>query len=156
MLNITPCLWFDDKALEAARFYTSILPNSKIQTITHYGENAPRPKDMVLTVTFQLDGQDFMALNGGPEFTFSPAISFVVKCHSQDELDRYWSQLSADPSKEQCGWLQDKYGMSWQIVPTILEELMTDQDATRKARVMAALMAMRKLDIAALQRAHAG
>lgn len=156
MKRITPCLWFDDKAEEAARFYTSILPNSKIRTITRYGEGAPRPKDMVMTVLFELDGQDFLALNGGPEFTFSPAISFMVACASQDEIDRYWNKLSADPSKEQCGWLQDKYGMSWQIVPTILEELMSDKDPARKARVMAALMPMHKIDIAALQRAHAG
>ena len=156
MQRITPCLWFDDKAEEAARFYTSILPNSKIRTITRYGDGAPRPKDMVMTVLFELDGQDFLALNGGPEFTFSPAISFMVPCASQDEIDRYWAKLSADPSKEQCGWLQDKYGMSWQIVPTMLDELMSDNDPERKARVMAALMPMHKIDIAALQRAHAG
>ncbi|HET7502115.1 MAG TPA: VOC family protein [Kofleriaceae bacterium] len=156
MQKISPCLWFDDKAEEAARFYTSIIPGSKMGTVTYYGESGPRPKGTVLAVTFQLNGQDFMALNGGPDFTFSPAISLVVKCESQEEIDRYWEKLSADKAAEQCGWLKDKYGVSWQIVPAILERLISDPDPAKSDRVMAAVMKMRKLDIAELKRAHAG
>lgn len=156
MQRITPCLWFDGKAEDAARFYTSILPNSKIVAITHYGSAGPRPKGTVMTVLFQLNGQEFMALNGGPEFSFSPAVSFMVKCESQDEIDRYWDKLSADKSQEQCGWLKDKFGMSWQIVPAILDRLTTDSDPAKVDRVMAAIMKMKKLDIAELKRAHGG
>jgi predicted 3-demethylubiquinone-9 3-methyltransferase (glyoxalase superfamily) len=156
MQPITPCLWFDDKAEEAARFYTSILPGSKVGLVTHYGSSGPRPKGTVMTVTFTLNGQDFMALNGGPEFKFSPAISLVVKCETQDELDGYWTKLSADKTQEQCGWLKDKFGVSWQIVPAILERLVSDKDPVKAERVMAALMKMKKLDIAELKRAHAG
>ncbi|HEU4732108.1 MAG TPA: VOC family protein [Kofleriaceae bacterium] len=156
MQKLSPCLWFDDKAEEAARFYTSIFPGSKMGTVTYYGESGPRPKGTVLTVTFQLNGHDFMALNGGPSFTFSPAISFVVKCESQEEIDRYWDKLSADKSQEQCGWLKDKYGVSWQIVPAILERLIGDPDREKADRVMAAVMKMHKLDIAELKRAYAG
>ena len=156
MQPITPCLWFDDQAEPAARFYTSILPNSKIGTITHYGASGPRPKGTVMTVAFQLNGQQFMALNGGPDFTFSPAISLVVKCETQEELDRYWDKLSADKTQEQCGWLKDKFGLSWQIVPAILERLISDSDPARSERVMAAVMKMKKLDIAELKRAHTG
>jgi len=156
MQSITPCLWFDNQAEEAARFYTSILPNSKVTAVTHYGDAGPLPKGTVMTVVFQLNNQEFMALNGGPLFTFSPAISFMVKCESQDEIDRYWNQLSADQSQEQCGWLKDKFGVSWQIVPAILDQLITDRDPAKVERVMVALMKMRKLDIAGLQRAHAG
>jgi predicted 3-demethylubiquinone-9 3-methyltransferase (glyoxalase superfamily) len=149
-------LWFDDKAEAAARFYTSILPSSKIVATTHYGANGPRPNGTVMTVLFQLNGQEFMALNAGPQFQFSPAISFMVKCETQEEIDRYWDKLSADKSQEQCGWLKDKFGMSWQIVPAILDRLITDADQLRVDRVMAALVKMRKLDIAELKRAHAG
>ena len=156
MQRITPCLWFDDKAEEAAQFYTSILPNSKVLAVTHYGASGPRPKGTVMTVLFQLNGQEFMALNAGPEFTFSPAISFMVKCESQEELDRYWEKLSADKSQEQCGWLKDKFGMSWQIVPAIVDQLITDPDPAKVDRFMTAMMKMKKLDIAELQRAHAG
>jgi predicted 3-demethylubiquinone-9 3-methyltransferase (glyoxalase superfamily) len=156
MQRITPCLWFDARAEEAAQFYTSILPGSKITAVTHYGDSGPLPKGTVMTVLFQLHGQEFMALNGGPQFTFSPAVSFMVKCESQDEIDRYWDQLSADRSREQCGWLQDKFGVSWQIVPAILDRLITDRDPAKVERVMAAVMKMRKLDIAELKRAHAG
>ena len=156
MQRITPCLWFDDKAEEAAQFYTSILPSSKILAVTHYTASGPRPKGTVMTVLFQLNGQEFMALNAGPAFTFSPAISFMVKCESQEELDRYWDKLSADKSQEQCGWLKDKFGMSWQIVPAIVDQLITDPDLAKVDRFMAAMMKMKKLDIAELQRAHAG
>jgi predicted 3-demethylubiquinone-9 3-methyltransferase (glyoxalase superfamily) len=156
MQHITPCLWFDDKAEEAARFYTSILPNSRVLAVTHYGASGPRPKGSVMTVLFLLNGQEFMALNGGPEFTFSPAVSFMIKCETQAEIDRYWEKLSADKTAEQCGWLKDRYGMSWQVVPAILDRLITDPDAAKSDRVMAALMKMHKLDIAELKRAHAG
>lgn len=156
MQPITPCLWFDDKAEPAAQFYTSIFPSSKMGIVTHYGSSGPLPRGTVLTVTFTLNGQEFMALNGGPAFTFSPAISFVVKCETQDELDRYWSKLSADPDQEQCGWLKDRFGVSWQIVPSIVERLISDKDPAKADRVMAAIMKMKKLDIAELKRAHAG
>jgi predicted 3-demethylubiquinone-9 3-methyltransferase (glyoxalase superfamily) len=156
MQRITPCLWFDDKAEAAARFYTSILPDSKIITTTHYGANAPRPKGTVMTVVFQLNGQEFMALNGGPEFSFTPATSLMVKCETQEEIDRYWEKLSADKTAEQCGWLKDKFGLSWQIVPAILDRLLSDSDQAKVDRVIAAVMKMHKLDIAALKRAHAG
>ena len=156
MQPITPCLWFDDKAEQAVRFYTSILPNSKIGQISHYGASGPRPKGLVMTVAFKLNGQDFMALNGGPNFTFSPAISLVIKCETQDEIDRYWDKLSADKDAEQCGWLKDKFGVSWQIVPAIIERLVADADPAKAERVMAAVMKMKKLDIAELKRAHAG
>jgi len=156
MQRITPCLWFDDKAEDAARFYTSIVPDSKIVTVTHYGSAGPRPKGTVMTVVFQLNGQEFMALNGGPEFTFSPAVSFVIKCETQAEIDRCWDKLSADKSREQCGWLQDKFGVSWQIVPAILDRLVGDSDPVKADRVMAAIMKMKKLDIAELKRAHGG
>ena len=156
MQPITPCLWFDDKAEEAARFYTQVLPNSKMGVVTHYGSSGPLPKGTVMTVTFQLNGQDFMALNGGPDFKFSPAISFIVKCETQEELDRYWTKLSADNNREQCGWLADKFGVSWQIVPAILERLISDKDPAKADRVMAAVLKMKKLDITELKRAHAG
>ena len=156
MQLITPCLWFDDRAEEAARFYTSILPNSRVLAVTHYGAAGPRPKGTVMTVLFQLNGQEFMALNGGPEFKLSPAVSLMIKCETQAEIDRYWEKLSADKSAEQCGWLKDKFGMSWQIVPAILDRLITDPDTAKTERVMAAIMKMRKLDIAELKRAHAG
>ncbi|HMG25083.1 MAG TPA: VOC family protein [Kofleriaceae bacterium] len=156
MQRITPCLWFDDKAEDAARFYTSIVPDSKIVTVTHYGSAGPRPKGTVMTVVFQLNGQEFMALNGGPEFTFSPAVSFVIKCETQAEIDRCWDKLSADKSREQCGWVQDKFGVSWQIVPAILDRLVGDSDPVKADRVMAAIMKMKKLDIAELKRAHGG
>ena len=156
MQPITPCLWFDDKAEEAARFYTSILPNSKMGLVTHYGASGPRPKGTVLTVTFTLNGQEFMALNGGPEFQHSPATSFVIKCETQDEIDRYWTKLSADKDAEQCGWVKDRFGVSWQIVPAILDRLISDADPVRSDRVMAAVMKMKKLDIAELKRAYTG
>jgi predicted 3-demethylubiquinone-9 3-methyltransferase (glyoxalase superfamily) len=152
--RITPFLWFNDQAEQAARFYTSIFKNSGIGTITRYGEDGPGPKGSVMTVNFQLDGQEFTALNGGPHFTFSPAISFVVHCKTQQEVDEYWDRLSAGGQTEQCGWLKDRYGVSWQIVPTIMIELLQDKDAARARRVMQAMMKMAKIDIKALQDAY--
>jgi predicted 3-demethylubiquinone-9 3-methyltransferase (glyoxalase superfamily) len=159
MQPITPCLWFDDNAEEAVMFYTSIFKHSKIKSITRYGEVgaevAGRPKGTVMTVTFQLDGQEFVALNGGPHFTFSPAISFIVHCETQAELDALWEKLSAGGEREQCGWLKDKYGVSWQIVPSVIGELLQDQDAEKSERVMKALLQMDKIDIKTLKHAYA-
>lgn len=142
MQKFTPCLWFDDKAEEAAKFYTSIFKNSKIKDIARYGESGAkvsgRPKGTVMTVTFELDGQEFMALNGGPVFKFSPAISFIANCKTQKEVDELWEKLSAGGTIEECGWLRDKYGVSWQIVPTIVGEMMQDKDAEKSERVMQA------------------
>jgi predicted 3-demethylubiquinone-9 3-methyltransferase (glyoxalase superfamily) len=155
MPKITPCLWFDNNGEEAAKFYTSIFKNSKVGAISRYGEGAPLPKGTALTVSFQLESQDFMALNGGPMFKFNEAISFVVNCETQDEIDDYWKKLTADGGQEvQCGWLKDKYGLSWQIVPTAISKWMQDKDPARTARVMQALMQMVKLDIRALQQAY--
>ena len=148
--KLTTCLWFNDNAQEAVTFYTSVFKNSKVGKTSYYGEGAPLPKGTVLTANFELNGQAFMALNGGPHFTFSPAISFVINCSTQDEIDYYWEKLSADPAHEQCGWLQDKFGVSWQVVPVILGELMSSQDKDKSARVMKALMKMKKLVIADL------
>src|ERR1700674_1852167 len=156
MQKITPFLWFDGKAEEAMRFYVSIFKNSKVGAITRYGDAGPGPKGTVMVVTFQLDGQEFIALNGGPPFTFSPAISFVVNCETQEEVNEFWEKLSAGGEKVQCGWLKDKYGVSWQIVPTILAELMSDKDAAKTQRVMQALMQMTKLDIQQLKQAYDG
>jgi predicted 3-demethylubiquinone-9 3-methyltransferase (glyoxalase superfamily) len=156
MQRITPCLWFGGNADEAVRFYTGIFPDSKIVTTTHYANSEHLPKGSVLTIVFQLKGQEFMAINAEPLFPFTPAVSLMVKCESQDEIDRYWDKLSADKSAEQCGWLKDKYGMSWQIVPAVLDRLMADPDPAKAERLQAAILKMKKLDIAALQRAHAG
>ena len=156
MQKITPFLWFDGKAEEAANFYVSIFKNSKIGQMSRYGEHGPGPKGTVMIATFQMDGQEFIALNGGPQFTFSPAISFVVNCESQEEVDDLWEKLSAGGMKRQCGWLQDKFGVSWQIVPTALPKLMSDPDREKTGRVMQALMKMDKIDIKLLQQAFAG
>ncbi|MFL6328804.1 MAG: VOC family protein [Nitrososphaeraceae archaeon] len=161
MQKITPHLWFEDNAEEAAKFYTSIFKNSKIIDITHYGESAAevsgRPKGTVMTVRFELEGQQFMALNGGPVFKFSPAISFLVKCETQQEVDYLWEKLSeGGGEKEQCGWLKDKFGVSWQIVPNVLGEMMQDKDAEKSERVMKALLQMKKIDIQALRKAYGG
>lgn len=156
MQRTTPCLWFDRQAEEAANFYISVFPNARILDLTRYGEGAPMPAGTVLTVRFELDGQEFLALNGGPHFNFSPAISFVVNCASQQEVDHFWDKLSAHKDQEQCGWLQDKYGVSWQIVPTALPQMLGDPDPAKSQRVMTALLSMKKLDIAALQRAFDG
>jgi len=156
MKGITPCLWFDSQGEEAARFYTSIFKNSKIGTITHYGDAGAgasgRPKGSVMTVAFQLDGQEFVALNGGPHFKFSEAISFMVNCETQKEIDEFWEKLSEGGAEGPCGWLKDKYGLSWQIVPAALGEMM--KDARRADSVMTAILKMKKLDIKTLKEAY--
>jgi predicted 3-demethylubiquinone-9 3-methyltransferase (glyoxalase superfamily) len=152
--RITPFLWFDNQAEEAMNFYVSIFPDSKVLSVTRYGETGPGPKGSVMTANFQLDGQEFVALNGGPMFKFTEAISFVVNCERQEEVDRYWEKLLAGGGKpQQCGWLKDKFGLSWQIVPTILTELVQDENSEKTQRVMKAMMQMVKLDIAGLKRA---
>ena len=160
MQKITPFLWFDNQAEAAAKFYCSIFKNSKIGKISRYGEEGEqvsgRPAGSVMTVEFELEGQDYIALNGGPHFKFNEAISFVVNCTTQAELDRFWKKLSAGGKKVQCGWLRDKYGLSWQIVPTILGELMSDKDAAKAQRVMRAMLKMVKLDINKLKQAAKG
>ena len=156
MEKITPFLWFDDQAEEAATFYTSIFKNSRILSISRYSEGAPRPAGSVMVVTFQLNGQEVMALNGGPEFKFSEAFSFFVECESQEDIDHYWESLSAGGEKGPCGWLKDKFGFSWQITPSILNELMNGPDPEKSRRVTQALLKMGKIDIAELQRAYHG
>ncbi|MBU7571815.1 MAG: VOC family protein [Hydrogenophaga sp.] len=151
--RIQPCLWFDTQAEEAARFYVSVFPNSRIGTITRYGPGAQLPEGTVLTIDFELDGQPHTALNGGPHFRFSPAISLLVRCTSQQEVDHYWQHLSAVPEQERCGWLQDRYGLSWQVVPEQLMAQLQHPDAARRQSVTLAMLAMGKLDIAALQHA---
>lgn len=156
MPSTTPCLWFDRQAEEAANFYVSVFPSSRINAVSRYGKGGPMPEGTALTVDFELDGKPFMALNGGPHFTFSPAISFVVRCETQEEVDRYWAALSAKPEAERCGWLVDRYGVSWQIVPTALIDIMKSADSGGRQRATAVMMTMKKLDIAALQRAFDG
>jgi predicted 3-demethylubiquinone-9 3-methyltransferase (glyoxalase superfamily) len=156
MQKITPFLWFDDEAEEAAEFYTSVFQNSKILNVTRYGEPGPGQEGSVMTVAFELDGQEFTALNGGPVFRFTEAISFVVNCQSQEEVDFLWETLSKDGEEGQCGWLKDRYGVSWQIVPTVLGELLSDPDHEKAKRVNEAMLQMTKLDIPALQQAYAG
>jgi predicted 3-demethylubiquinone-9 3-methyltransferase (glyoxalase superfamily) len=156
MQKITPFLWFDGKAEEAVDFYTSIFKGSKILNIARYGEAGPGPKGTAMAVTFQLEGQEFMALNGGPQFTFSPAISFFVNCATQAEVDELWEKLSAGGEKLQCAWLKDKFGVSWQIVPRAFLELMQDKDTVKSQRVFKAMLQMTKLDIEGLQRAYRG
>ena len=151
---ITPFLWFDSQAEEAAAFYTSIFPNSKIVKVARYGESGPGPAGSAMTVEFQLHGQPFVGLNGGPVFKFTEAISFVVNCETQQEVDTYWEKLSAGGSEVQCGWLKDKFGLSWQIVPTLLTKLVNDPDPKKAGRVMKAMMKMIKLDVRALQQAY--
>jgi predicted 3-demethylubiquinone-9 3-methyltransferase (glyoxalase superfamily) len=154
MQKITPFLWFDDKAEEAMNFYTSIFKNSKRGRITRYGEGAPAPKGTVMSVTFQLEGQEFMALNGGPHYTFSPAISLFVNCQTQEEVDDLWEKLSAGGEKSRCGWLKDKYGLSWQIIPSALAEMLQDKDPAKSKRVMTAMLQMDKIDIQRLKQAY--
>ena len=154
MQKITPFLWFDHQAEEAMNFHVSIFKNSKVLTVNRYGDAGPGPKGTVMTTSFLLDGQAFAALTGGPAFQFTPAISFVVNCESQEEVDALWEKLSAGGREDQCAWLQDKYGVSWQIVPTLLVKLLNDPDPLKAQRVMAAMLEMKKIDIAALQRAH--
>ena len=155
MQKITPFLWFDNQAEEAVNFYVSIFRNSRITNIARYGDDAAkvsgRRQGSVMTVAFELDGQPFVALNGGPVFTFSPAVSFVVDCATQEEVDRLWDRLSAGGEPQQCGWLRDKYGVTWQIVPAVLGKLLSDPDAARAQRVMQAMLQMNKLDIGALK-----
>ena len=153
--KLTPFLWFNDNAEEAVNFYTSIFANSKVTTVARYGDAGPGPKGSVMTVAFEIEGQEFVALNGGPHFTFTEAISFVVNCDTQEEIDSFWDKLSAGGEKSRCGWVKDKFGLSWQIVPRILPELVKD-DAERADRVMGALLQMDKLDLAALQSAYDG
>jgi predicted 3-demethylubiquinone-9 3-methyltransferase (glyoxalase superfamily) len=154
--RIAPCLWFDGQAEGAAKFYVSIFKKAKITALSRYGESGPGPKDSVMTVGFELDGQAFTALNGGPMFKFTEAISLIVYCETQEEVDFYWEKLSAGGQTSVCGWLKDKFGVSWQIVPAALAEMVTGKDAAKSQRVMAALMQMTKLDIAGLQKAHDG
>jgi predicted 3-demethylubiquinone-9 3-methyltransferase (glyoxalase superfamily) len=158
MQKITPFLWFHDQAEEAVNLYTSLFKNSKILNVSRYDEAAAkvsgRPQGSVMTVAFQLEGQGFIALNGGPHFTFSPAISFLVNCETQEEVDRLWEKLCEGGEPGQCGWLKDKFGVSWQIVPAALGKMLQDKDAAKSARVMQAMLPMNKLDIARLQRAY--
>ena len=154
MQKITPFLWFDGKAEEAAKFYTSIFKNSKVVTINRYPKGSPAPEGMAMTAQFLLEGQEFVALNGGPQFSFTPAISFVVNCETQKEVDEYWEKLSAGGEEHQCGWLKDKFGVSWQIVPTVMVKLLSDPDAGRAQRAMAAMLKMKKIDISLLEQAQ--
>ncbi|MBA3720391.1 MAG: VOC family protein [Nocardioidaceae bacterium] len=150
---MTPSLWFDTQGEEAAKFYTSVFDNSRIVDVTHYGEAGPRPAGTVMTVVFELDGQQFTALNGGPEFTFDEAISFEISCETQDEVDRLWDVLSEGGEKGPCGWLKDRFGVSWQVIPTALPELLADPDPQRAQKAMAAMLQMQKIDVAELERA---
>jgi predicted 3-demethylubiquinone-9 3-methyltransferase (glyoxalase superfamily) len=152
--KITPFLWFDNNAEEAVNFYVSIFKNSKVLTVTRYGESGPGPKGAVMTASFQLEGQQFVALNGGPHFKFTEAISLVVNCKSQEEVDYFWEKLSDGGQKSQCGWLKDKFGLSWQIVPTVLGELVQGKDPEKSRRVMKAMLQMKKLDIEGLKQAY--
>jgi predicted 3-demethylubiquinone-9 3-methyltransferase (glyoxalase superfamily) len=154
MPKISPFLWFDTQAEEAANFYASIFKNSKIGKISRYREGAPGPKGSVMTVAFTLDGQEFTALNGGPLFKFTAAISFVVNCDTQEEVDHYWAKLLEGGEESRCGWLKDKYGLSWQIIPTILGKMLSDPDPQKAKRVMQAMLAMKKIDIAGLKKAY--
>jgi predicted 3-demethylubiquinone-9 3-methyltransferase (glyoxalase superfamily) len=154
MQKITPFLWFDGKAEEAMNFYVSVFKNSKVVRVSRYGAAGPGPKGTVMSATFQLDGQDFFALNGGPQFTFSPAISFFVNCETQQEVDELWEKLSEGGEKTKCGWLKDKYGLSWQIIPSVLGRLLQDKDVDKANRVMKAMLQMDKIDIKRLQQAY--
>ena len=154
MQKITPFLWFDNSAEEAANFYVTIFKNSRIVHMSRWGDGGPVPKGTVMSVTFELNGHEFMGLNGGPTFTFSPAISFFVKCETQQEVDEYWEKLSAGGKKERCGWLKDKFGVSWQIIPNALGTYMQAKDPAKAKRVMQAMMQMDKIDIQGLQRAY--
>ena len=153
--KITPCLWFDTQGEEAARFYTSVFDNSRILEVTRYNEAGPRPAGTVLTVLFELDGHTFTALNGGPEFTFSEAVSFQISCETQKEVDRYWDALSEGGEEGPCGWLKDRFGVSWQVVPTPALRLLTDPDPERARRATEAMFGMKKIDIAAMEKAAA-
>jgi len=155
MNQITPFLWFDTEGEEAATFYTSVFPNSKITNVSCYGSAGPRPEGTVMTVAFELDGLAFVALNGGPEFKFSEAISFLVNCETQDEVDAYWNKLSEGGEEGPCGWLKDKFGLSWQIIPAALPTLLSDPDPEKSQRVMQAMLQMKKIEVDVLERAAA-
>jgi predicted 3-demethylubiquinone-9 3-methyltransferase (glyoxalase superfamily) len=152
--KITPNLWFDTEAEEAANFYISIFKDSEVVNVMHFGDAGPRPAGMVMTVTFRLQGQEFTALNGGPDFKFNESISFLVNCESQDEVDEFWEKLSEGGEEGPCGWLNDQFGVSWQIVPTVLDALLQDKDSEKASRVMKAMLQMKKIDIAGLQEAY--
>ncbi|QEV16352.1 VOC family protein [Streptomyces alboniger] len=156
MPTITPNLWFDTQGEQAAEFYVSVFPNSEIKDVSYYGEGAPRPAGTVLTVDFVLDGAHFTAINGGPDFTFDEAVSFSVDCADQEEVDYYWAKLSEGGEEGPCGWLKDRYGLSWQVVPSALPELLSDPDPERARRAMQAMLGMKKLDVAALHAAADG
>ena len=156
MQKITPFLWFNDKAEEAMHFYVSIFKNSKVVSISRYGDAGPGPKGTVMVAAFQLDGQEFLALNGGPQFTFSPAVSFFISCETQQEVDELWEKLSEGGEKNRCGWLRDKYGLSWQVIPSVLGKMLQDKDAEKSRRVMKAMLQMDKLDIERLKQAYEG
>ena len=151
-----PCLWFDGKAEEAAAHYTSIFPNSSIGEVSRYGPDMPMPEGTAMTVAFTLDGQDYVGLNGGPQFSFTEAISFQIMCADQEEADHYWNRLTDGGEESMCGWLKDRFGVSWQVIPDILHELLADPDPARARRAAAAMMQMKKLDVAALRKAAAG
>jgi predicted 3-demethylubiquinone-9 3-methyltransferase (glyoxalase superfamily) len=155
MQTVTPCLWFDTEGEDAANFYVSVFPDSKILNVTRYGSAGPRTEGTVMTVEFELRGQQFVALNGGPDFTFSEAVSFQVSCETQEKVDAYWSALSEGGEEGPCGWLKDKYGLSWQIVPSVLPRLLEDPDREKSQRVVAAMLKMGKIEIAELERAAA-
>ena len=154
MKRITPFLWFDGKAEEAMNFYVSVFKNSKVGSVTRFGEGGPGPKGSVMTATFELDGQEFMALNGGPEFKFTEAISFYVNCETQEEVDELWEKLSKGGEKGQCGWLKDRFGLSWQVIPSTLGKLLRDKDAEKSKRVMKAMLQMQKIDVKKLKQAY--
>ena len=154
MQKITPFLWFDGKAEEAMNFYVSIFKNSKVGRVTRYGDAGPGPKGSVMSATFELEEQEFFALNGGPQFQFTPAISFFVSCETQQEVDELWEKLSAGGEKNRCGWLRDKYGLSWQIIPTALGEMLGDKDPAKANRVMKAMLQMDKIDVKGLKQAY--
>ena len=154
--KITPCLWFDSEAEEAANYYTSVFKNSKILDVSRYGDAGPKPAGTVLTVSFELDGEEFVALNGGPEYTFTEAVSFQVSCENQEEVDHFWNKLSEGGQPGPCGWLKDRYGLSWQITPNVLPQLLQDKDKARANRTMQAMLKMKKLDIKTLKQAADG
>jgi len=154
--KITPFLWFDNQAEEAMNFYVSIFKNSKVVNVTRYGDAGPGPKGTVMSAIFELEGQQFYALNGGPQFSFTPAISFFVTCETQQEVDEFWEKLSAGGRKNRCGWLNDKYGLSWQIIPSVLGKMLQDNDAEKSKRVMQAMLQMDKIEIEGLKRAYEG
>ena len=160
MQKITPFLWFDDKAEEAANFYVSLFKNSRVGDVSRYDEAganaAGRPKGSVMVIEFELEGQEFVALNGGPHFKFTEAVSFVVNCETQEEVDKFWEKLTRGGEESQCGWLKDRYGLTWQIVPTVLTELLKDKDPQKANRVMQAMLKMKKIEIKILQQAYAG